>query len=168
MIWSIDLDDFNGQCSETPYPLTRLVLSNLQSIDRKKCMPMAKVNDDDIDAYLSKVYKWIPSSNELIEDSMEKLRTFTLNASFHNHRQHGNYNQVQPVQKQFIISSNQDAQSTTKWLFQSEEITDSQSQESSTSTTSTTTSISTAASTSTKPIITTKPTRSPIYDIDYR
>lgn len=106
MIWSIDLDDFNGVCSDTTYPLTRLVSNNLQSMDRKKCMPLARITDSDIDAYLSKVYKWVPSSNELVEESIEKLRTFNINAS---HIQWAQQQQQQQLQQQQQQQFNQPA-----------------------------------------------------------
>jgi GH18 family chitinase len=51
MIWSIDLDDFNGFCSNTTYPLTKSILSNLKTIDRKKCASLPRIEDEGLFKY---------------------------------------------------------------------------------------------------------------------
>lgn len=58
MVWSIDLDDFSGLCSEEDFPLTRSILENLKTLDRKKCLPLAKVQDPDVDEYLKNSKDW--------------------------------------------------------------------------------------------------------------
>ena len=45
MIWSIDLDDFSGYCSNTTYPLTKAILANLKTINRKKCASLPHIED---------------------------------------------------------------------------------------------------------------------------
>jgi hypothetical protein len=45
MIWSIDLDDFSGYCSNITYPLTKSILANLKTIDRKKCDSLPRIED---------------------------------------------------------------------------------------------------------------------------
>jgi hypothetical protein len=45
MIWSIDLDDFNGFCSNTTFPLTKSIMTSLKSMDRKKCSALTKISD---------------------------------------------------------------------------------------------------------------------------
>lgn len=45
MVWSIDLDDFSGFCSNTTYPLTKSILAGLKAMDRKKCAQLSKIDD---------------------------------------------------------------------------------------------------------------------------
>ena len=45
MIWSIDLDDFRNFCSDTMYPLTKAVGLGLKDMDRKRCAPLARIDD---------------------------------------------------------------------------------------------------------------------------
>lgn len=83
MVWSIDLDDFSGLCSEETYPLTRSILENLKTMDRKKCLPLAKVKDPDVDGYLDNSKNWnfftldpVSETNQSILSSRRPSRKF--------------------------------------------------------------------------------------------
>ena len=99
---------------------------------------------------MSKVYKWVPSSNELVEESIEKLRTFNINSTFQRtaQQQQQFYNNQQPKQQTVTTS-----RPTTT---------------SSTSTTSSTTKMPVHGITTRQAVLAPRPTKSPIYDIDYR
>ena len=45
MIWTIDLDDFSGVCSNTTFPLTKSIMRNLKSMDRKRCSNLPRIED---------------------------------------------------------------------------------------------------------------------------
>ncbi|RNA03844.1 chitotriosidase-1 isoform X1 [Brachionus plicatilis] len=78
MIWSIDLDDFSGFCSEDSFPLTRSILENLKNLDRKKCLPLPKVTDSDVDDYLKKSKKWNFFTLEPIIANIEHSTSTTI------------------------------------------------------------------------------------------
>lgn len=48
LAWSIDLDDFNNFCYEKKYPLTNLISSILDKMDRNNCTKLDLVIDDDV------------------------------------------------------------------------------------------------------------------------
>lgn len=45
MVWSIDLDDFGGFCSNTTFPLSRMISDNLRGKVRNTCRALQKVVD---------------------------------------------------------------------------------------------------------------------------
>lgn len=178
MVWSIDLDDFKSFCSEKPYPLTRLVLSNLKLMDRKKCMPLAKVNDREIDAYLSKVYKWVPSSNEISEESKEIPRAGNWNPNVQYGLNEMSHAPMTPPSTQLSIVTQTKPTTvtymkTSKFIYYQQPTTF----RATPSTTQSTTALSlsyihTRPTSTTSTPFTNRPlmtvTKSPIYDIDYK
>ena len=59
MVWSIDLDDFQGTCSKTnqTFPLTRLIGDSLHGKNREKCKSLQRIVDVDVQNYLDTVTK---------------------------------------------------------------------------------------------------------------
>ena len=86
MIWSIDLDDFKGFCSDKPYPLTRLVSTKLKERNRKVCTSKLKKidNDWDVKNYLQNVVKWVPSTSSSTESSSESVENLSRPTRFSN------------------------------------------------------------------------------------
>ena len=45
MVWSIDLDDFGGFCSNATFPLSRMISDNLRGKFRERCKSLQGIVD---------------------------------------------------------------------------------------------------------------------------
>ena len=55
MVWSIDLDDFKGFCSNQTFPLSRLIGKSIKGVNRERCKSLSRIVDPDVQKYLETV-----------------------------------------------------------------------------------------------------------------
>ncbi len=83
MVWSIDLDDFKGFCSNQTFPLSKLIKDGLEEQSRSKCKELEKISDPEVVDYVRTVTKMpFPvyealHSDDSYEDEYESETTFS-------------------------------------------------------------------------------------------